>query len=134
MQRKTAAKILGSAKTKKKAASSKLNGKKGGRPVLKIKVKVKYNTHQAEHQWIKRLKGSPRFCENCKTTKAKDFDWANKNHKYRRILKDWIRLCRKCHFAYDRDFNNKKSVGQRIGQGSYFPHDTFKSLYKKYGK
>lgn len=28
--------------------------------------------------------------------------WANINHKYRRILKDYIALCAKCHGEYDK--------------------------------
>ena len=55
----------------------------------------------ALHQWVVRRKGKPSRCEHCKNTKAKVFDWANKSHKYKRDLNDFIRLCRKCHRKYD---------------------------------
>lgn len=55
------------------------------------------------HTWVKKWKGQPNLCENCGSTKAKKFEWANIDHKYRRILEDYIRLCTKCHRSYDRD-------------------------------
>lgn len=55
----------------------------------------------AVHDWIKSRLGKPNFCEQCKTTKAKRFEWANKNHTYRRRVSDWIRLCSVCHCKYD---------------------------------
>lgn len=33
--------------------------------------------------------------------KEKNNPRANKDHKYRRNLKDWIRLCSSCHGEYD---------------------------------
>lgn len=116
---------LGSIKTKKKAKASKINGRKGGRP----------SHYQAIHLWVKKHKGAPSFCVNCKTTdKRKIYQWANKNHKYAWKLSDFIRLCSKCHFAHDRDFNNKKSVGDRIGQAKseiIAKLSKYKSLSKK---
>lgn len=53
------------------------------------------------HQWVRRCLGAPQQCEHCKITNAKKFEWANKNHKYKRNLKDWIRLCTSCHRKYD---------------------------------
>ena len=60
------------------------------------------------HKWVSRWKGLPSLCDNCGTTQAKRFDWANIDHKYRRVLDDYIRLCAKCHFAHDVKFNGKK--------------------------
>ena len=54
------------------------------------------------HIWIRKMLGSPKYCEHCKTTKAKKFEWANKSHLYKRELTDWIRLCTSCHRIYDR--------------------------------
>ena len=54
------------------------------------------------HDWVKQRLGRPSKCEFCKTTTAKKFEWANKSHKYKRSLEDWIRLCTKCHSNYDR--------------------------------
>lgn len=53
------------------------------------------------HSWVIREKGKPKKCEYCGTKCAKSYDWANIDHKYRRILNDFIRLCRSCHLKYD---------------------------------
>ena len=53
------------------------------------------------HSWVIRKLDRPKKCENCKTTKAKRFEWANKSGLYKRDLTDWIRLCTSCHRKYD---------------------------------
>lgn len=55
------------------------------------------------HHWVRRWKGKPKLCENCGTKTAKKYEWSNIDHKYRRVLEDYIRMCTKCHFEYDRD-------------------------------
>ncbi len=62
----------------------------------------------ALHNWVERNLGKPSKCEHCKTTTANKFEWANKSQKYKRDLKDWIRLCTKCHHWYDRSTRFKK--------------------------
>ena len=57
------------------------------------------------HLWVSRELGEPRKCEHCKTTEAVKFEWANKDHKYKRNLNDWIRLCTSCHRKYDLEKN-----------------------------
>lgn len=57
----------------------------------------------AIHYWVISNLGIPRECEICRTKIAKVFDWSNKNHLYKRNLKDWQRLCRPCHRKYDYD-------------------------------
>ena len=64
-------------------------------------------TKRGKHKWIDLQKGKPMKCEICGTTTAKRYDWANIDHKYSRNLEDYIRMCRKCHFAYDLKINNK---------------------------
>lgn len=54
------------------------------------------------HGWIARKLGRPKYCAFCQTTEAKMFDWANVSKAYKRDLSDWVRLCRKCHIAYDK--------------------------------
>ncbi len=66
------------------------------------------------HTWINRNFGRKKECEHCHTTKAKIYDWSNKDHKYRRQRKDWQRLCRKCHIAYDKKFNGYKQSRHTI--------------------
>jgi hypothetical protein len=53
------------------------------------------------HYWVSRKLGKPKECEHCGDTKAKKFEWANKNGMYLRELTDWIRLCVSCHRKYD---------------------------------
>lgn len=59
------------------------------------------------HTWIKKWKGQPETCEGCGKTglKGRQINWANKDHIYKRILDDYIRLCIKCHRKYDRENN-----------------------------
>ena len=63
--------------------------------------------YRALHSWVQRNLGQPRECENCGVIKeiktGKEFQWANKSRNYLRDLSDWIRLCVKCHRAYDRN-------------------------------
>ena len=53
------------------------------------------------HIWVTKHLGRPKLCEHCGTTEARKFEWANKDHTYKRNLTDWIRLCTSCHRKYD---------------------------------
>lgn len=59
------------------------------------------------HDWVRRWKGTPMTCESCGKTglKSQQIHWANIDHKYRRVLDDYIRLCSSCHKKFD---SNKK--------------------------
>lgn len=61
---------------------------------------------KAKHQWVALKKGRPRKCEICHTTSARKYEWANIDHKYRRELEDYMRMCTSCHRTYDIAFNN----------------------------
>lgn len=63
--------------------------------------KVKY---RALHSWVQRWKGKPDTCEHCGKSglKGKSIHWANKSKEYIRNLEDWVRLCGKCHKAFDK--------------------------------
>ena len=86
------------------------------------------------HQWVEDFLGRPKKCEDCGTTTAKRFDWANISREYKRSngLKDWKRLCRKCHIAFD----NAQARGEKNGQSKLTDKDVIKirNLYvlKKY--
>ena len=58
------------------------------------------------HMWIVREKGLPKSCEHCGRTDRKKYEWANKDHTYKRNLDDYIRLCTSCHRKYDIEHNN----------------------------
>lgn len=68
----------------------------------------------AVHTWVKKWKGVPTKCEVCGTTKAKKFEWANIDHRYRRVLDDYTRMCTKCHRNYDYG-NHLCNIGSRGG-------------------
>ncbi len=55
------------------------------------------------HHWISKTLGHPNICVNCGFTSDNHhkMHWANKSHKYKRIVSDWIRLCVPCHSKYD---------------------------------
>ena len=58
--------------------------------------------YTAIHQWVRRWKkDAPKICQQCGTETAKKYEWANIDHKYRRVLDDYIRLCTSCHRKYD---------------------------------
>ncbi len=56
--------------------------------------------YKAVHAWINYHGGTPMICEFCGT--GLNLEWANISGDYKRELNDWVRLCKKCHFAYDR--------------------------------
>jgi hypothetical protein len=54
------------------------------------------------------MKGEPKKCEDCGTTDEKRvYHWSNIDHKYRRVLSDFRRLCPSCHKKFDLKFNKK---------------------------
>lgn len=57
------------------------------------------------HIWVARWKGKANRCEDCGATDKKRYDWSNIDHKYRRVLADYIARCRSCHQKYDIKFN-----------------------------
>jgi hypothetical protein len=61
------------------------------------------------HQWVIRKKGKPKKCEQCGKTKgsSKSFHWSNIDHKYRRNLEDYVRLCASCHKKYDLEMQSR---------------------------
>ena len=60
------------------------------------------------HEWVRRWKGKADHCEICKSIEEHNkYEWANKDHKYRRVLSDYISMCKKCHSHYDMAVNNK---------------------------
>ena len=60
--------------------------------------------YKALHDWVRRRLGKPQICYMCFSTKS--IQWANKSHKYRRDVNDWMAICRKCHHKYD-NISNK---------------------------
>lgn len=63
---------------------------------------------RSKHMRISKKYGKPKYCEICKRTDKKRYEWANKDHKYSLEIKYWMRVCNKCHMEYDRKNNNYK--------------------------
>jgi len=65
--------------------------------------------YSALHSWLQREFGEPTVCEFCgkKGLEKWSIHWANKSGKYLRKRSDWIRLCAKCHWHYDRNKKHK---------------------------
>jgi hypothetical protein len=59
------------------------------------------------HYRIEKILGKPKYCEVCKSSTKKRYEWSNKNHKYSLNVKYWQRLCCSCHQKYDYKFNLK---------------------------
>lgn len=73
---------------KKKIGQSNLKGDEAG--------------YHAIHLWVVREKGKANYCSDCNQQKSK-YEWSNIDHKYRRVLEDYIPRCTQCHRIYDRD-------------------------------
>lgn len=58
-------------------------------------------SYSTKHKWLVRQVGSASL-HKCKYCIKQAKDWANISHKYKRDIKDYFPLCRKCHIAYDR--------------------------------
>lgn len=54
------------------------------------------------HEMIYKLFGQPKKCEDCGSTEAKKFEWANLSGEYKIERSDWRRLCTTCHHRLDK--------------------------------
>lgn len=57
------------------------------------------------HHWVNETLGKPNKCEDCNTTNAKRYEWANISKQYLKDISDWKRLCRSCHTIFDMNEN-----------------------------
>lgn len=57
----------------------------------------------ALHIWVRRWKGKAVCCEVCGLDDPnRKYNWANVDHKYRRVLDDYTSMCIPCHRRYDK--------------------------------
>lgn len=52
------------------------------------------------HSWVRNVLGRPKKCQHCGS--GENVQWANRDKKYLRNIADWLSLCGKCHYRYDR--------------------------------
>lgn len=58
--------------------------------------------YRAIHMWIQKHLGNPSQCQACNKIGDGHFmHWANVSDQYKREKEDWLRLCAKCHKAFD---------------------------------
>lgn len=76
------------------------------------KGKLKSNPgYRAIHYWVVKNLGKPSKCSKCKKEfKGHKIHWANISRTYKRDLTDWIRLCSKCHGAFDTGHKQSRKV------------------------
>lgn len=93
-----------------KAKSDRMTGVKN--PLWKGE-NAKYGTM---HDWVEKWKGKPDTCEKCgkSVLSGKKIQWANIDHKYKRVLDDYIRMCVSCHRQHDIKNNNYKNNDKTI--------------------
>ncbi len=63
------------------------------------------------HEWVRRRYPKPDFCIDCKIVKPMDL--ANISQKYKRDIRDWEWLCRKCHMTKDGRLLNFKNLHKK---------------------
>lgn len=78
-----------------------LSMKKRGVPLGKSQWNWKGNKvgYGALHDWIRRYLVKPDVCGKCR--KREPHEIANLSGRYRRLLADWMWMCRSCHRKYD---------------------------------
>jgi len=53
------------------------------------------------HKWIVRNFGKADHCEDCGKIDCNRYEWASIDHSYKRNIKYWTQLCKKCHTKLD---------------------------------
>lgn len=83
-----------------------LETKKGYRPQNLIDIgfyKKDWHGTDSEyvllHNWARAQLAGITECQNCGS--INNLHCANKSHNYMKVVDDWIKLCSKCHKAYD---------------------------------
>lgn len=61
--------------------------------------------YSAIHKWVATAFGQPMECEWCGFASENRYQiqWANRSGKYKRVREDWVRLCARCHWHFDRE-------------------------------
>lgn len=69
----------------------------------------------AIHVWVSKTLGRPSRCSSCSEDGLSGgrIHWANISGYYLREIKDWVRLCAKCHSRYDRGLLTVSPINTR---------------------
>lgn len=67
------------------------------------KWKGTISEYKSLHYWVGKYLGKPSTCTRCNNEfNGKKIHWANISGKYKREPNDWIRLCARCHYKFDK--------------------------------
>jgi len=65
--------------------------------------------YKSLHYWVSKYLGKPCVCEKCgDVEQGKKIHWANKSGEYKKEKGDWVRLCAKCHYQFDKQYERRK--------------------------
>jgi hypothetical protein len=69
-------------------------------------------SYRGIHKWVYAVLGQPKQCSLCglESENGRKFHWANISKQYRRDTRDWVRLCVRCHFAFDGVYEKRRKV------------------------
>lgn len=61
------------------------------------------NQYRYIHKWVEKKLGKPTKCSCCGEDglTERQIHWANLSKEYKKDIKDWVRLCVKCHYNID---------------------------------
>lgn len=72
--------------------------------------------YRSLHYWVERQLGKPSKCEICGTTENRHYQWASVDHKYKREISAWKRLCIPCHTRFDNRRPPKTKKTEQFGE------------------
>lgn len=77
--------------------------------------------YKSVHHWIKKALGRPCECWGCdkKGGSPRQYNWANADHQYQRIVSEWFRLCVTCHRYYDKGDKSQEWVDRVIEKAKH---------------
>lgn len=55
------------------------------------------------HKWVNKMKPKMGVCETCGQEGRTEY--SNVDHKYKRVITDYMELCKKCHQKWEKDHN-----------------------------
>lgn len=78
------------------------------------------NKYRRLHIWVEKQLGKPKKCAMCGKDNlvGKHIHWANISGEYRKDVKDWIRLCVRCHYIMDNG-KNIVSIKNKLSDYEY---------------
>lgn len=97
--------VVFSRRNQAKFCSRKCQGKAYESKIPYNKGVHKSKSYGGYHYKVRAIRGAPQKCEECKTTKAKKFEWANLTGHYENEW-DYKRLCTSCHNKLDNKIRN----------------------------